>query len=85
MKNILITGVAGMIGSNLLEKLLKKKNLNIIGLDNFTLGKKKYIKPFLKFKNFSMSILTLVKMDQLILRFKCKCMGFFLIGLFNNA
>jgi len=52
MKNILITGVAGMIGSTLLEKLLKKKNLNIIGLDNFTLGKKKYIKSFLKFKNF---------------------------------
>ena len=53
MKNILITGVAGMIGSTLLEKLLKKKDLNIIGLDNFTLGKKEYIKQFLKYKNFT--------------------------------
>ncbi len=52
MKNILITGVAGMIGSTLLKKLLERKNINIIGLDNFTLGKKKYIKQFLKYKNF---------------------------------
>ena len=53
MKNILITGVAGMIGSTLLEKLLKRKDLNIIGLDNFTLGKKEYIRQFLKYKNFN--------------------------------
>ncbi|SQI22992.1 Vi polysaccharide biosynthesis protein, epimerase [Salmonella enterica subsp. arizonae] len=32
----LITGVAGFIGSNLLEKLLKL-NQNVIGLDNFSL------------------------------------------------
>ncbi len=33
----LITGVAGFIGSNLLEKLLKK-NQKVIGLDNFSTG-----------------------------------------------
>ncbi|ENY9403088.1 NAD-dependent epimerase/dehydratase family protein [Salmonella enterica] len=33
----LITGVAGFIGSNLLEKLLKL-NQNVIGLDNFSTG-----------------------------------------------
>lgn len=36
-KNWLITGVAGFIGSNLLEKLLKL-NQNVVGLDNFATG-----------------------------------------------
>ncbi len=35
----LITGVAGFIGSNLLEELLKL-NQRVIGLDNFLTGKK---------------------------------------------
>ncbi len=52
MKNILITGAAGMVGSSLISKLIKKKNHFIIGIDNFTLGKKKYIKPLFKYKNF---------------------------------
>ena len=40
MKNyILITGVAGNIGSSLALSLLKKK-YNVIGLDNFLTGKK---------------------------------------------
>ena len=34
----LITGVAGFIGSNLLESLLKL-NQRVIGLDNFSTGK----------------------------------------------
>ena len=50
-KVILITGVAGMIGSNLLKTVINKKNI-VIGIDNFTLGKKKNIKTFLKNKNF---------------------------------
>ncbi len=52
MKNILITGVAGMIGSTLLSNLIKRKDLFIIGVDNFRLGKKKYIKPFINSNNF---------------------------------
>ena len=50
-KVIFITGVAGMVGSNLLKKFIKKKNL-IIGIDNFTLGKKKFLDPFINKKNF---------------------------------
>lgn len=38
-KTWLVTGVAGFIGSNLLEKLLKL-NQNVIGLDNFSTGYK---------------------------------------------
>ena len=36
-KTWLITGVAGFIGSNLLEKLLKM-NQHVVGLDNFATG-----------------------------------------------
>src|SRR5690606_34700918 len=36
-KTWLITGVAGFIGSNLLETLLKL-NQNVVGLDNFATG-----------------------------------------------
>jgi len=49
-KIVIITGVAGMIGSCLLEKYIKKKYI-IIGIDNFTLGKKKFIKNLFN-KNF---------------------------------
>lgn len=51
-KYIIITGVAGMIGSELLEKIIYKKNYFIYGMDNFVLGKKKFIKKFEKKKNF---------------------------------
>ena len=48
-KIIFITGVAGMVGSNLVEKYINKNNL-IIGLDSLTLGKKKFIKSFFEKK-----------------------------------
>ncbi|MBD0399840.1 SDR family oxidoreductase [Flammeovirga sp. EKP202] len=51
-KKILITGVAGFIGSNLLEKFIEQDNV-IIGLDNFSTGKKENIQPFLKADNFT--------------------------------
>ena len=54
MKNkkiIFITGVAGMLGSELIKKLLSPKNI-IIGVDNFKLVKKKFIKNYLEAKNF---------------------------------
>ena len=50
-KTWLITGVAGFIGSNILEILISN-NQNVIGIDNFSSGKKKNISKFLKNKNF---------------------------------
>lgn len=49
---ILITGIAGFIGSNLGEYFLQK-NYQVVGLDNFATGHKKNIAPFLNHPNFS--------------------------------
>ncbi len=48
---ILVTGGAGFIGSNLIEKLISQNN-EIICLDNLATGKIKNILPFLNLKNF---------------------------------
>ncbi len=51
-KLILITGVAGMIGSELAGKLLKIKTNRVIGIDNFILGNKQNMTDFISNKNF---------------------------------
>ena len=51
MKKILVTGGAGFIGSNLVEKLLKS-NYNVIVIDDLSTGKYLNIKNFLLNKNF---------------------------------
>ena len=51
MKKILITGVAGMIGSHLLDELLKK-NYSIIGIDNLSFGKQENIQHNISNPNF---------------------------------
>jgi len=50
-KNILVTGGAGFIGSNLVETLLRLEN-KVVCLDNFSTGKLKNIEPFFNDKNF---------------------------------
>ncbi|MBU0471548.1 MAG: NAD-dependent epimerase/dehydratase family protein [Nanoarchaeota archaeon] len=51
MTSILITGVAGFVGSNLAESLISK-DFNVVGVDNFSTGKKDNLKGFIKCKNF---------------------------------
>ncbi|MDO5655248.1 MAG: SDR family oxidoreductase [Flavobacteriaceae bacterium] len=51
MKKVLVTGAAGFIGSNLVEKLLEE-NYQVTGLDNFATGHRKNIEPFLSHPNF---------------------------------
>jgi UDP-N-acetylglucosamine 4-epimerase len=50
-KNILVTGGAGFIGSNLVEKLLLQNN-NVVCLDNLSTGKINNIKEFLNHPKF---------------------------------
>ena len=40
-KYIIVTGGAGFIGANLIEKLSKETSYNIISIDNYSTGKKK--------------------------------------------
>ena len=51
MKSVLITGVAGYIGSNLAYYLLNK-NFKVIGVDDFSNSKKNSISDLKKYKNF---------------------------------
>ena len=43
-KLFVITGVAGLLGSTLLPRILSKKNLIGVGIDNLKLGKIKFLK-----------------------------------------
>lgn len=52
-KKVLVTGGAGFIGSNIIEKLLKQSN-QIVCLDNFSTGKIKNIESFLQEENFTL-------------------------------
>ena len=52
MKNILVTGAAGFIGSNLAEHLLKEGNL-VYGVDNFITGPTKNINALKGNPNFN--------------------------------
>lgn len=51
MKQVLVTGAAGFIGSNLCLELLKRKFL-VIGVDNFISGSRKNIEELKRSKNF---------------------------------
>ena len=50
---ILITGGAGFIGSNLVEKFLAQDN-EVVVLDNFSTGKRENLQPFAENKHFKL-------------------------------
>ena len=52
MKKVLITGVAGFLGSNLLKKFLGEGH-QVVGIDNLSMGKKENVKPYLDDPRFS--------------------------------
>ena len=73
MKNILVTGGAGYIGSHIVEKLVKSKTNNIILLDNLVTGFKRlinkkaiFVKGDIKNKNFIKKIIIQYKIDTII-------------------
>lgn len=50
-KKILITGVAGFLGSNLLSKLLQEGH-SVVGIDNLSMGRSENIQDYLDHTNF---------------------------------
>jgi UDP-N-acetylglucosamine 4-epimerase len=52
-KRVLVTGGAGFIGSNIIEKLLKQDN-TVTCLDNFSTGKRENISPFMSNPYFTL-------------------------------
>jgi UDP-N-acetylglucosamine/UDP-N-acetylgalactosamine 4-epimerase len=52
-KKLLVTGGAGFIGTNLIERLLAQDN-DIVCLDNFSTGKRKNIDPFINHPLFKL-------------------------------
>lgn len=50
--NILVTGAAGFIGSNLVDLLLEK-NHKVLGIDNFSTGKKEFLSKAFQNSNFT--------------------------------
>ncbi len=47
--NVLITGVAGFIGSNLADRLLKERDYRVIGIDNLAYGREEQIPDGVEF------------------------------------
>lgn len=64
MKTILITGVAGMIGSQLADALLQKK-YRVIGIDNLSFGKLENIEQNFSNNNFKFYQVDILDIDTL--------------------
>jgi UDP-glucose 4-epimerase len=64
LKNVLITGVAGMIGSHLLDKLLIK-GYTVIGIDNLSYGSLDNISHNLNNPNFTFQKADIIDIDLL--------------------
>ena len=63
-KNILITGVAGMIGSHLSEALLQK-GYQVVGIDDLSYGKEANIKGSLSHPAFRFYKVNILDFDTL--------------------
>ena len=78
MKNILITGSSGFIGFHLTQKLLKNKNLRIIGVDNINKyydvnlkkNRNKILKQNKRYLFFKFDISNKKKLEKLFKKFK---------------
>ena len=82
MKNIIIvTGAAGFVGSNLVQKLLKETNKRILSIDNYSTGTKKN-----HIKNSRVQYIkdNTLNIDKILKRYKKKIHSLFHFGEFSR-
>lgn len=53
MKKIVVTGCAGMIGSHLVDELIQRGDMTVVGVDNLSFGRMENIEQALKSGRFS--------------------------------
>ena len=63
-KKILVTGVAGFLGSNLLKKLLNEGH-QVVGLDNLSMGSIENIQEYLQHQEFTFHKTDILKQDKI--------------------
>lgn len=63
MKNVLVTGGAGFIGSHLVDSLLEK-GYNVLTIDNLSNGKLENLENARKFKNFQFLNSSILSIDE---------------------
>lgn len=68
--NNIVTGCAGFIGSNLVDRLLKSTKNFVIGIDNCSTGNDKFLKKANKSKNFKFIKADLLNLNKLKNLFK---------------
>jgi len=66
---VVVTGCAGFIGSHLAERLIKL-NYEVVGIDNLSTGKIKFLDNIIKHKNFSFYKVDILKNKNLEKYFK---------------
>lgn len=66
---VLVTGAAGFIASNLMPRLLARGD-TVVGVDNFFLGKRAYLQPFLEHERFTFHEFDLLDLDRLVALFE---------------
>jgi UDP-glucose 4-epimerase len=62
---IVVTGAAGFIATNLIPRLLERGD-EVWGIDNFFLGKRAYIAPFLQNRRFHFEEFDLLDVDRVV-------------------
>lgn len=64
MSNMIVTGCAGFIGSNLVDRLLADGH-RVIGVDNFSTGQRRFLSDALKHSNFHLIEIDLLDLNSL--------------------